>query len=213
MTDISDLRLEYESIGLHEKDVDKDPVSQFGSWFQAALDRGIELANAMVLATADSKGRPTARYVLLKEYNNTGFVFYTNRLSRKGRDMEENPLAALVFYWKEMHRQVRIEGGVEQLPVEKADEYFKTRPRGSQISTWVAVQSDVIAGRENMKNKVTELTQRFLNRPVPRPESWAGYRVRPEVMEFWQGQENRLHDRIVYQREQSGKWIISRLAP
>jgi len=211
--DISGLREEYQAGSLHERDMHKDPVSQFGTWFADALARKIKMANAMVLATADSNGRPTARYVLLKEYSEEGFVFYTSSLSLKGRQLAENPRGALVFYWRELHRQVRIEGGVEQLSGEKADKYFQTRPRGSQISAWVAVQSNVVAGREYLKNKAKELTQSFVNRPVPRPDPWIGYRVKLELVEFWQGQEDRLHDRIVYQRNDSGEWFLTRLAP
>jgi pyridoxamine 5'-phosphate oxidase len=211
--DLSGLRLEYVSRGLREEDLQRDPLKQFESWFQQALELDISMANAMVLATADAEGRPSARYVLLKEYDEQGFVFYTNSMSLKGRQIKDNPLAALVFYWSDLHRQVRIEGGVEQLPDDKADRYFASRPRGSQISAWVGVQSDVIADRRHMQDKVAELEKRFHDQPVPRPESWTGYRVCPQLIEFWQGQENRLHDRIAYRRNGKGVWTISRLAP
>lgn len=211
--DISSLRREYEAGGLHEEGVDKDPIRQFGIWFQAALDLGIDLANAMVLATADEDGTPTARYVLLKEYGEDGFIFYTNRLSQKGREMEKNPRVALVLYWREMHRQIRIEGGVEELPAEKIDAYFRSRPRGSQISAWVAPQSEVIASRDYLEAREAALIQEFDGKPVPRPEAWAGYRVKPVLIEFWQGQANRLHDRIRYRQVDADTWEINRLAP
>lgn len=211
--DLSGHRTEYDYAGLHESTVGPDPFHLFGLWFQEALALNIELANAMVVATADSDGRPAARYVLLKEYSSAGFVFYTNSLSQKGRQIEHNPHAALVFYWKEMHRQIRIEGRVEQLGADKADSYFATRPRGSQISTWVASQSEVVPDRESLYARVEELTTQFENQVIPRPDAWTGYRVVPTRVEFWQGQENRLHDRLVYHRNDSGDWSMSRLAP
>lgn len=211
--DFDSLRLEYEALGLHESDVPSNPVQQFRNWFQAALDLNIELANVMVLATADTNGLPDARYVLLKDYSDEGFVFYTSSLSRKGQQLANNPYAALVFYWREMHRQIRVEGKVVQLPGEKSDSYFHTRPRGSQISAWVAAQSEVIPDREYLKLREAALMQEYRDLPVPRPDNWTGYCVKPERVEFWQGQENRLHDRIQYQLTGTGAWSISRLAP
>jgi len=211
--DIADLRVEYETAGLHERDIHGDPLVQFDRWFQEALAAGIDVPNAMVLATADGQGRPSARYVLLKEYDEGGFVFYTSSHSRKGRELAENPRAALVFYWSALHRQVHIEGGVTQLEPDKADGYFQSRPRGSQISAWVGTQSSIIESREKMEDKARALSREFASRPVPRPDNWLGYRVRPESIEFWQGRENRLHDRIRYQRNTTGSWITSRLVP
>ena len=211
--DLSGLRQDYKSKTLHENDMHKDPVAQFDRWFQEMLDQNIELVNAMVLATADAQGKPAARYVLLKEYSKEGFIFYSDSLSDKGKQMEDNPQVALVLYWSIMNRQIRIEGSVELLAPEKADEYFRSRPRGSQITVCVAPQSSVVANREFMYNKAEELTEKFHNQPVPKPESWIGYRVRPALFEFWQGQENRLHDRLVYCQDNSGNWILSRLAP
>ena len=211
--DLTELRREYVASGLHEDDVSKDPLHQFENWFNDVLKLEIELANAMVLATSNSDGLPSARYVLLKDYSKDGFVFYTSSLSQKGRHLHIRPQAALVFYWKEVHRQVRIEGSVELLAAEVADRFFESRPRGSQISAWVATQSDTIPAQEFMHEKVKELTHKFHDKPVPRPDSWLGYRVKPHRYEFWQGQENRLHDRIVYQSDNSGGWSINRLAP
>lgn len=211
--DISGHRTEYDFAGLHETEANADPFQQFGSWFQQVLALDLKLANAMVLATADSEGRPAARYVLLKEYNSEGFVFYTNGLSQKGRHMAKNPHAALVFYWREMHRQVRIEGKVEQLAAGKADSYFASRPRGSQLSTWVAPQSEILPDREYLYTRVEQLTSQFESQVIPRPDDWHGYRVVPHMIEFWQGQENRLHDRLVYHRSDTGNWTMSRLAP
>jgi len=213
MSDLSTIRFEYEHAGLHEHELDSDPFAQFGQWLQAAMAHDKELANAMVLATADRDGRPSARYVLLKEFSNEGFVFYTNSLSQKGRELAENPRAALVFYWRQMHRQIRIEGNVEQLSADRADSYFASRPRGSQISTWAAPQSGIVPDRNFLQDRVTELSQQFENKTVPRPEDWVGYCVKPDTFEFWQGQENRLHDRLVYLRNETGMWTIARLAP
>jgi pyridoxamine 5'-phosphate oxidase len=207
------LRLEYEALGLHEEDIHKSPFLQFRHWFQAALDLKIDLANAMVLATANKNGMPDARYVLLKDYSERGFVFYTSSLSRKGRQLADNPYATLVFYWREMHRQIRVEGSVEQLPEDTSDSYFQTRPRGSQISAWVASQSEVIPDREYLKDREAALLRQYAGLPVPRPDNWTGYCVKPERIEFWQGQENRLHDRIQYQLTDTSEWSISRLAP
>ena len=211
--DISGLRQDYISKSLHENDMHKDPVAQFDGWFQEALDQDIELPNAMVLATADRHGKPAARYVLLKEYGKEGFIFYTDSASNKGEQLEDNPQAALVFYWSKMHRQIRIEGSVVLLPSEKADEYFWSRPHGSQITTLVAPQSSTISNREFMYNKAEQLVQQFHDQSVPRPTSWLGYCVRPVLFEFWQGQENRLHDRLVYRQGNDGNWTLSRIAP
>ena len=211
--DISNMRVDYNHADLLESEVSPDPILEFGIWFNAALGLNIELANAMLVATSDSQGRPTARYVLLKEYNHAGFVFYTNSLSQKGRQLAENPHAALVFYWKEMHRQIRIEGMVEQLTSDQADKYFATRPRGSQISAWVAPQSDIVPDRVCLQKRMEELSEQFDKQAVPRPEEWVGYRVIPDLIEFWQGQANRLHDRLIYLRKDDGAWTLARLAP
>jgi pyridoxamine 5'-phosphate oxidase len=211
--DLSELRLEYIARGLHENDLEDDPVKQFSIWFTEVLQLEVVMANAMVLATVDERGSPDARYVLLKEYSDTGFVFYTNTLSQKGAQLKRHPEAALVFYWKELHRQVRIKGAVELLPDATADSYFASRPRGSRISTLVATQSEVVPNQQYLHDKYLELQQQYGEDEVPRPDAWSGYRVIPESVEFWQGRENRLHDRILYTRENSEIWKITRLAP
>jgi pyridoxamine 5'-phosphate oxidase len=211
--DISGYRSEYAYAGLHEDNVSADPFHQFGQWFQEAIALNIDLANAMVVATADANGQPAARYVLLKEYSSAGFVFYTNSLSQKGQQLAGNPQAALLFYWKEMHRQIRIEGRVVQIADSRSDEYFASRPRGSQISAWVAPQSSIVPSHAWMQDRVNALSSQYEDSTVPRPPDWTGYQVIPHWFEFWQGQENRLHDRLAYLQNASGDWVITRLAP
>lgn len=206
------MRVEYRYADLREDRVHADPLTQFDDWFQAAVEARLELPNAMVLATADADGRPAARYVLLKEFGAEGFVFYSHSDSPKGRQLEANPHAALVFYWHPLHRQVRIEGRVEMLAAGKADDYFRSRPRGSQLSVWVARQSSVLDSRESMQRIMAEIERQYPDGPVPRPPHWSGYRVIPERVEFWQGQEDRLHDRLVYSRHED-EWVLQRLAP
>ena len=193
--------------------MDADPVVQFRQWFEEATAIGIDLPNAMALATASGTGKPSVRYVLLKDYNDTGFVFYTHSVSEKGKQLAENPNAAVLFYWSPMDRQIRIEGQVEQVSQEEADEYFASRPYGSRVSVWAAPQSSIIRDRDYLESRVRDLEQQYADGEVPRPETWIGYRLRPELFEFWQGRENRLHDRIVYIRGERGDWIIRRLAP
>ncbi len=211
--DLSDLRMDYIAGGLHEDDLENNPVSQFSKWFSEVLKLEISMANAMILATVDEQGLPDARYVILKEYSEEGFIFYTNTLSPKGRQLKYRPEAALVFYWKELHRQVRIKGSVEQLSNDAADSYFKSRPKGSRISSLIATQSDVIPDQKFLHEKFLQLQSQYTDDDVPRPAEWSGYRVNPHTVEFWQGQENRLHDRILYTRENGENWKISRLAP
>jgi pyridoxamine 5'-phosphate oxidase len=212
-TDYSKLRREYRHVGLDESGAHDDPIRQFDDWFRDALSMDIEMANAMVLATAAADGRPAARYVLLKGFDQDGFVFYTHSDSGKGRQLAENPRAALVFYWAPVHRQVRIEGTVRETAAEDADAYFESRPYESRVSVWVAAQSSVVPGREFLDRQFAEFDRRFGGGRVPRPESWRGYRVCPELVEFWQGRENRLHDRLVYTLLPDGKWSRRRLAP
>ncbi len=214
MTDsFFNMRVEYRHVSLYEQQAGADPLQLFQTWFQAAADHGIEMPNAMVLATADAGGKPSARFVLLKGLDAGGFVFYSHSVSDKGCQLAENPRAALVFYWAPLHRQVRIEGTVSEVSAAEADVYFATRPYGSQISVWVAPQSSVVSGREFLEQRAVELDQKFSGGPVPRPESWIGYRVRPERMEFWQGRDNRLHDRLCYDRVTETEWQLRRLAP
>jgi pyridoxamine 5'-phosphate oxidase len=210
--DAADLRKEYTRAGLAESDVAADPVEQFCRWFDAALDAGLHEPNAMTVATAARDGRPSARVVLLKGFDSRGFVFYTNYEGRKGRELEENPRAALLFYWGELERQVRIEGTVSRASEEESDAYYASRPRGSRLGAWASEQSRTVEGREVLEDRIGDLEAEYEGHEVPRPPFWGGYRVRPEVVEFWQGRENRLHDRIVY-RWEDGRWEIERLQP
>lgn len=210
---IADLRKEYTLHGLTEADIDPDPFSQFRVWFdEAAAARMVE-PNAMTLATAGADGRPSARTVLLKEFDASGFVFYTSYDSPKGRELAENPWAALVFYWAELERQVRIEGRVERVPAHQSDAYFQSRPRGSRLSTLASRQSAVIDGREALERRVRELEAEYDGREIPRSSEWGGYRLVPTAIEFWQGRLNRLHDRLRYRRLDDGTWQIERLSP
>jgi pyridoxamine 5'-phosphate oxidase len=208
---IADLRKDYTQRGLHEADVDPDHFVQFGRWFDEALAAQLPEPNAMTLATATPDGKPSARIVLLKGFDQRGFVFYTNYESRKGQQLMSNPYAALIFYWSELERQVRIEGRVAQVTAQESDEYFFSRPRGSRLGAWTSPQSQVIAGRETLDERLREYEAQFVD-DVPRPQHWGGFRVEPEVIEFWQGRPSRLHDRLRYRRDDE-RWVIERLAP
>jgi pyridoxamine 5'-phosphate oxidase len=210
--DVAGLRKEYTRAGLAESDVAADPIEQFRRWFDAALDAGLHEPNAMTVATATPGGRPSARVVLLKGFDERGFVFYTNYEGRKGRELEENPRAALLFYWGELERQVRIEGTVSRVSEEESDAYHVSRPRGSRLGAWASEQSRTVEGRGVLEDRVRGLEAEYEGREVPRPPFWGGYRVEPEVAEFWQGRESRLHDRISYRRSAEG-WEIERLQP
>jgi pyridoxamine 5'-phosphate oxidase len=206
------LRKEYTRAGLAESDANPDPIEQFRRWFDDALAAGLREPNAMTLATATPDGRPSARVVLLKGFDERGFVFYTNYEGRKGEELEENPYCALVFYWAELERQVRVEGRVSRVPKRESDEYFGSRPRGSRLGAWASEQSRPVGGREVLEERLRVLEAEYEAREVPRPPFWGGYRVEPEVIEFWQGRENRLHDRLVYRRS-GGGWGRERLQP
>lgn len=192
---------------------DWDPVRQFRRWFDDAIASGARLPESMTLATATTSGRPSARVVLLKQVDESGFVFYTNYMSSKARELEENPQAALVFYWAGLDRQVRVEGTVARVSAEESNAYFKTRPRESQLGALASPQSAVIENREVLESKVRELDELYRNRPIDRPEYWGGYRLKPDRVEFWQNRAGRLHDRILYERQANNSWTIKRLAP
>jgi pyridoxamine 5'-phosphate oxidase len=209
--DLAALRQEYMRAGLHEKDLVADPLSQFGSWFDDALRSGVALPNAMTLATATKQGRPSVRTVLLKGFEARGFVFYTHYRSRKGHELGENPRAMLLFCWKELERQIGIEGTVTRVSAAESDEYFASRPLGSRLSATISPQSEVVASREALEAKLESASKRWRDGP-PRPEDWGGYRLAPERFEFWQGRKDRLHDRLCY-RKAVGGWKIERLAP
>lgn len=211
--EVEALRREYTRDGISEDSVEKHPVEQFAIWFEDALETGLTDANAMTLSTATADGRPSSRIVLLKGFDSLGFRFYTNYSSRKGRELELNPHAALCFYWPTLERQVRIEGKVEKLSREESASYFKSRPRDSKIGAWASEQSSVIGGRDELEKKFKALQERFEGREVPLPEVWGGYLLRPIAIEFWQGRTGRLHDRILYSRRGDDGWDISRLSP
>lgn len=190
----------------------KDPISIFRDWYQEAIHAGIEDPSIMTLATTDGKGKPAARIVLLKSFDENGFVFYTNYRSRKGLDLEKNPRAALVLYWRETGHQVRIEGAAEKVPGSRSDSYFESRPRGSQLGAWASKQSSEISSMESLEKTLKKMETVFRDKPVTRPPHWGGYRVIPDKMEFWSDRDSRLHERILF--EKSGMdWISKRLAP
>ncbi len=198
---------------LDEKLIDRDPIEQFTQWFNDAVDAKLPLPEAMSLSTVGADGKPLARMVLLKKVNADGFVFFTNYRSAKARELEGNPNAALVFFWPQLERQVRVEGTVTRTTEEESREYFVTRPRESQIGAWASPQSDVIASREELEKRQRDFEELYRDREVAWPEHWGGYRVTPKRIEFWKGRIGRLHDRIVYEREDDGNWTIKRLAP
>ncbi|HEV2047070.1 MAG TPA: pyridoxamine 5'-phosphate oxidase [Chthoniobacterales bacterium] len=211
--DQAGFRHEYIGEGLRRRDLDPDPIKQFDVWFTAAAKAGIHDANAMALAAATLDGKPSARVVLLKDFDESGFVFYTNYASEKGRQLEENPRAALVLYWMEVERQIRIEGTVEKTSREESEQYFHTRPAGAQLGAWASRQSEVIDARRVLNARLEEMTERFAQGEIPLPPHWGGYRLKPERIEFWQGRPDRLHDRFRYTRQKDGSWQIDRLAP
>jgi pyridoxamine 5'-phosphate oxidase len=209
---IQNLRQDYLAAQLSEADVDSDPIQQFKKWFSDALAAQLYEPNVMTLATADPFGKPSARIVLLKGFDENGFVFYTNYESHKAQDLVGNPQAALVFFWAELQRQVRIEGVVSKVDAQTSTDYFHSRPVGSQIGALASPQSSVLKDRSLLEEKVNQLTAEYEGKEVPRPLHWGGYVVEPTHIEFWQGRSSRLHDRIVYDLTE-GSWIINRLAP
>jgi pyridoxamine 5'-phosphate oxidase len=214
VSNIADLRRDYTQFGMLETDVDRDPLRQFQDWFDTSIAANIIEPNAMTLATVTPDGKPDARIVLLKGLDARGFIFYTNFLSRKGKELEVNPQATLVFLWAELERQVRVEGVVERVSNEEADVYFHSRPLGSQLGAWASNQSEIISDRAYLEKRHEELAKEYADREIPRPSHWGGYRVIPDSIEFWQGRTSRLHDRLRYDREgDDDNWILRRLAP
>jgi pyridoxamine 5'-phosphate oxidase len=209
---IADMRKDYGLAGLLEKDLAKDPFRQFDRWFQEALAAKLMEPNACVLATAGRDARPTARVMLLKGVDGRGFTFFTNHDSRKGRALDANPQAALVFPWFPMERQVLVEGPVTRVSREEAAAYFHSRPRGSQLGAWASPQSTAVASRDVLEESFKAIEKKYAGQEVPLPPHWGGYRLAPETVEFWQGRASRLHDRLRYRRENDG-WVVERLAP
>ena len=212
MKHISGIRKSYEKGELEESTAHGEPLEQFRHWFQQALDAGVPEPNAMTVATVGEGGRPSTRIVLIKEFDASGLVWYTNYLSRKGRELALNPFAALQFHWVELERVVRVEGSVEKVEGEPADEYYKSRPLASRIGAWASEQSQPITSRAVLVARAAEYGLKFGLSP-PRPPHWGGYRLRPDYWEFWQGRPSRLHDRLTYRLQADGRWLRERLSP
>jgi pyridoxamine 5'-phosphate oxidase len=213
MSSLADLRRDYASRALTEDRAHADPIQQFSTWFDEALQSQLIDVNAMTLATASPRGEPAARIVLLKGVDESGFVFYSNYASAKGRDLAANPRACLLIFWAELERQVRITGSVTKTSVAESAQYFHSRPLESQISAAISNQSRPVADRSELEQRYAEFAQKYQGSVVPRPEHWGGYRVNPETIEFWQGRKSRLHDRLLYTRRADGSWSRSRLEP
>lgn len=213
MKEIADIRKDYQLETLSEADVAADPIAQFGKWWDEAVKSDIDEVNAMTLATVNKDGIPAARIVLLKEYDAKGFVFFTNYNSNKGEELLQNPNACLVFFWKELERQVRITGIAEKISIEESIAYFNKRPDGSKIGAWASPQSLAVAGKAWLKETFEYYRERFKHGEIPKPPHWGGYRIKPSKIEFWQGRPSRMHDRILYTSQTGGNWKIERLAP
>ncbi|MFT4759319.1 MAG: pyridoxamine 5'-phosphate oxidase [Saprospiraceae bacterium] len=211
---IQDLRENYDLAKLEREDLNYDPFVQFKNWFDYAVSKEVTEPNAMTVATVTADGRPSARIVLLKGFDEKGFVFYTNYNSLKGQELQQNPNTALVFCWLDLHKQIRIEGKVQKLSPQQSTEYFQSRPKGSQIGAWASPQSSVIKNRDILEENTEALKAQYADaKKLPRPENWGGFLVKPTMIEFWQGRTSRLHDRLRYTLEESGGWKIERLAP
>jgi len=213
MSSIADIRRDYQLQSLLENDIQKNPIDQFSIWWNQAIESQIDEVNAMTIATVDANHKPSARIVLLKDFDENGFVFFTNYNSKKGLDMLSNKNVALVFFWKELERQVRIEGTVEKVSEGVSDAYFNSRPEMSRIGAWASPQSTIIPSREILETNFQNYQTEFEKKEIKRPQHWGGYIVKPELIEFWQGRSSRLHDRIVYEKDGGNEWIINRLAP
>ena len=210
---IADLRESYQTAGLDEKTIDKNPFDLFESWFNNAVKQNILEPNAMTLATANKNGNPSARIVLLKSFDKNCFVFFKNYHSIKGNQLEKNPNSALVFWWGSLTRQIRIEGTVDKISKKESDAYFNSRPRGNQIGAIVSDQSKIIPSYSYLENQFDKISEKYKDRKVKRPDYWGGYRVKPTIIEFWQGRENRLHDRLRFTKGKSDNWKLERLSP
>ena len=211
--ELQNLRQDYSAASLSESTIKSNPIKQFDSWFNEAVAAAIHEPNAMSLATATTDGRPSVRIVLLKGFNDTGFMFYTNYLSRKGKEINKNPFAAITFFWSELGRQVRVEGTIEKLSKEESEKYFQTRPKLSQLGALASPQSQEITGREILENKMSQLEAEYADKDIPKPSYWGGYILKPRLIEFWQGRRSRLHDRILYKKIDNKNWKKVRLAP
>jgi pyridoxamine 5'-phosphate oxidase len=212
MMNIADIRKEYKLQSLHEADVESNAIAQFSKWWDEAIKSDVDEVNAMALATASPDGKPSVRIVLLKGFDERGFTFFTNYESNKGITLANNPKASVVFFWKELQRQIRIDGITEKTSALESDTYFASRPEGSRIGAWASPQSKVIT-RSEIENKFSLSQKEFAEKNIPRPPFWGGYRIKPQLIEFWQGRPNRLHDRIVYSLDKNNDWKIERLAP
>jgi len=210
---IAAMRKVYQLKSLEENDVDANPLKQFKNWWQESINSHVQEPNAMTLATCNASGKPSARIVLLKGVDENGFVFFTNYNSRKGHEIAENSFAALVFFWKELERQIRIEGKVRKTSEKESDEYFSIRPRESQLGAWSSPQSKVVESADVLQQNMKKFYDKFHEQEIPRPEFWGGYIVEPNVIEFWQGKPGRLHDRLQYSLNENNNWIVQRLAP
>lgn len=208
----ADLRRDYKAKAFDIKDADENPFKQFENWFEDAMKAEIEEATAVALSTCAKEGKPSSRIVLLKGVDEKGFIFFTNYYGKKSKELEENPNASMLFFYKELHRQIRIEGTVERTTKEESENYFHSRPRESQIAAWTSQQSKEISGREHLEELFNKYSSEFEGKEIPLPNFWGGFRLIPDYFEFWQGRENRLHDRIRYQLKEK-KWALSRIAP